>query len=213
MIVHGIDREKIVISRRSFLGAVFSSSFFLFAGCSLTGRKNHTDSLSNSPLDDYGLRNTTKKLIVKNDNIEYLRADRKEDPESFICFLGITDSSGKQMPQINDAIRAQFRESTSYRLVSDEEIDSAVKKAGIKRNDIYIPQERKKFAKALDHPFRYLLSGQVLSTPAEANDPGKPIGDQIVFNLINTKDDEQTIVQDRLASFYNEPLRKKKGLF
>ena len=43
---------------------------------------------------------------------------------------------------------------------------------------------------------------------------GKPFGDQIVFDLVNAKDDEKVIIQDRLASFYTEaPRNKVMGLF
>ena len=186
----------------------------LFAGCSLTGGKRDAGSLDVTPADDYGLREATKKLIVKIDNMEFLREDKRENPESAICFLGITDSNGKQIPEINEAVRIQFRESTSYRLVTEDEIERAVKKAEIKRNDIYIPEERKKFTAALNTSYRYLLSGQVISVPKESSEPGKPFGDQIIFDLVNTKDDEQSIVQDRLASFYSEIQRKTTmGLF
>ena len=206
--------KRTCLSRRSFVGLSFSSMIILFCGCSLTGKKHDKVIEAASPTDDYGLRQTTKKLIVKIDNMEYLREDKKENPESTICFLGITDPRGNQIPEINEAVRAQFRESTSYRLVAEDEIERAIKKAEIKRNDIFIPEERKKFASALDTSYRYLLSGQVISIPREANEMGKPFGDQIVFDLVNAKDDEKVIIQDRLASFYAEaPRNKVMGLF
>lgn len=206
--------KRICFNRRSFISLTFSSATVLFCGCSLTGKKRDKAQESVTPTDDYGLRQTTKKLIVKIDNMEYLREDKKENPESTICFLGITDPSGNQIPEINEAVRAQFRESTSYRLITEDEIERAVKKAEIKRNDIYIPEERKKFTSALGSSYRYLLSGQVISVPKEPSEPGKPFGDQIIFDLVNPKDDEQVIIQDRLASFYTEnPRNKVMGLF
>ncbi len=206
--------KGIGLSRRSFLGATVSSSLFLLCGCSLTGKKHDSVPETVAPVDDYGLRSTTKKLIVKINNSEFLRADRKEHPECTICFLGVTNALGEQIPEINEAVRAQFRDTTSYRLVPEEEIENAVKKAEIKKNDIFIPEERKKFIAALDSPFRYLLSGQVISVSGESAEPGKPFGDQIIFDLVNSEDDEQATVQDRLASFYNEPQHKGVlGLF
>ena len=211
---HERTADSVAFGRRLFLCLPVSFSLALFAGCSLTGGKRDGGHLDVTPADDYGLREATKKLIVKIDNMEFLREDKKKNPESAICFLGITDSSGNQIPEINEAVRLQFRESTSYRLVTEDEIERAVKKAEIKRNDIYIPEERKKFTAALDSSYRYLLSGQVISVPKESGEPGKPFGDQIIFDLVNTKDDEQAIVQDRLASFYSDIQRKKTlGLF
>lgn len=211
---HDTNSEQPYLDRRRFFRLTISSSLVLFSGCSITGDKRNQARESVSPVDDYGLRETTKKLIVKIDNMEFLRKDRKENPECTICFLGITNSGGSQIPEINEAVRAQFRESTSYRLITEDEIEQAVKNAKIKRNDIFIPEERKKFSDALDRPYRYLLSGQVFPVPNETSEPGKPIGDQIIFDLVNTEDDEQTVVQDRLASFYAETPRKKvMGLF
>ena len=211
---HNCESLKI-FSRRSFLSAVFLFFPFCFTGCSVTGaKKKESEPLSVKPVDDHGLRNSTKKVIVKINNMEYLRSDRKENSDCTICFLGITDSSGHQIPEINEAIRAQFHESTSYSLISEKEIDQAVEKAEVKRNDIFIPEERKKFTQALDRPFRYFLSGQVMSIPSGDIAPGELAGDQIVFDLVNSEDNEQAIVQDKLASIYNDPPHKKvMGLF
>ena len=215
MSVHRSGKIRNRLSRRSFLGVVPLFCFSLFSGCSMTGfKKNDSNSLSVKPVDDYGLRNSTKKVIVKIDNMEYLRSDRKENPDCAICFLGVTDSSGHQIPEINEAIRSQFRESTSYILISDGEIEQAVRKADIKRNDVFIPEERKKFVKSLDRPFRYFLSGQVMSVPNGNHESGELAGDQIIFDLVNSTDNEQAVVQDRLASIYSDNPRKKvMGLF
>lgn len=211
---HETNINPTFVNRRLFLHFTIFSFVALFTGCSLTGAKRNKTPELVKPVDDYGLRETTKKLIVKIDNMEFLREDRKEHPECAICFLGITNPNGSQIPEINEAVRVQFRESTSYRLVTEEEIEEAVKKSGINRNDIFIPEERKKFTDALDTSYRYLLSGQVISVPKEASEPDKPFGDQIIFDLVNAKDDEQAIVKDRLASFYSEsPQKKKLGLF
>lgn len=202
-------------SRRSFLIAAVSLPLWagLMSGCSLT--RGHKSDLPAAPVDDYGLRKATKQLIVKIDNLEFLRDDRKENPDCAICFIGVTNSDGEQVPEINEAVRRQFKESTSYVLIDEEAINAAAKKAGIKKNDVFIPDERKKFTEELDRPFRYLLTGQIVSVPIETAEPGKPIGDQVVFNLVGSKDEDHTIVQDRLAAFYNEDSRKRaeKKLF
>ena len=97
---HERTADSVAFGRRLFLCLPVSFSLALFAGCSLTGGKRDGGHLDVTPADDYGLREATKKLIVKIDNMEFLREDKKKNPESAICFLGITDSSGNQIPHI-----------------------------------------------------------------------------------------------------------------
>lgn len=166
------------------------------------------------PVDDHGLQKVTKQLIVKVNNMEFLREDKKENPECVICFLGIYNMQGEEIPGLTEAVKRQFYETTSYRFIEKSEIERGLEVSKIKRNDIFIPEERDKFVAALDRPFQYFLSGQVVSSPIQDPVPGQLAGDNIVLDLVSVRDDAKAIVQDRLASLYNDAPRKKVwGLF
>ncbi len=197
---------------RSVFLVVFLLTFSAMVGCSLTKSEKGPAFDPNVPVEDYGLQRATEQLIVKMDNIEYLRPNKRDGEDRVICFAGVQNLNGEELPGISEAIRRQIEKTTPYRFLSDAEIERALEKSKVKKNDILIPEDREKFVRAVDRPFQYLLTAQVVNAPEAEMSQGDLGGDQIVFNLVSLDNEEdKAIIQSRLASVYNES--RKRGIF
>lgn len=192
-----------------FMAAVFALMISL-SGCSLPF-SSHKEAPPPTVSDDPGLRTGTQNVITKIKNKQFLAAQANQ--ECVICFLGVRNLRGEDIPELSSAVRRQFQQATAYRLLTDETIEAGLKKSDVKRNDIFIPAEREKLTAALETPFQYILSGRVVRSENQKISGGPQV-ETVVFELYSVSENSSSSVQNELAACYIKEKNKKfLGLF
>ena len=183
---------------------------FLLGGCSFNSKKS--DYLPNaSPYSDGGLQNATRQIIAKLKNDALLNGRKGSAFE--ICFLGIQGPDGEPIAELGESVRRQIVAAGSFALLDDAAIEKGLKESGVKRNDIYIPENREKLTASLGR-FDYILSGRVISTTASQSGAALPT-ETVIFELYSVQDNSTARVQHDLSACYLPPPKKSKflGLF
>ena len=185
---------------------------FLCLGCSFGSPKKADYLPPAAPNADGGLQKATRQVVAKLKN-DALLNDRQGG--SFeICFLGVQGKDAEPIPALSESVRRQITEAGSFRLLDNAAIEEGLKSSGVKRNDIYIPENREKLTAALGRSFDYILSGRVISTPASQAGGALP-AESVIFELYSVRENATARVQQELSACYL-PIEKQGkflGLF
>lgn len=184
---------------------------YLLGGCSFGSKK--ADYLpSASPYSDGGLQNASRQIIAKLKNDALLNGRKNGAFE--ICFLGIQGPDGEPIAELGESVRRQIAAAGSFALLDEAAIEKGLKESGVKRNDIYIPENREKLTASLGQSFDYILSGRVISTTASQAGAGLP-AETVIFELYSVRENSTARVQHELSACYLPPPKESKflGLF
>lgn len=199
-------REKFYPSRFVSVAALVILSATV--GCSLFSSKKSEQPAPSVSGNDAGLNAAVDGMVVKMRNAEFLEA--RPGAERKICFLGVRDIYGNEIPELSESVRRRFGSQTSYHFVDDATIDAGLEKSGVKRNDLFIPEEREKLTAALGIQLDYLLSARIVQTgDAKHNVPS---AESVLFELYSVSENTTVRVQRDLNGIYSVAEAKKKFL-
>lgn len=168
---------RILPWRRAFAGGLVFLSFFTLSvtGCFSVG--SGREKFVAMTMADTGIYQVidTMRLDLKNQEkfgdsanqeTEPRKSDRnvageQENKElKTLCFLGVRNETGFSSI-LSKAVKHHLEESGDWNLVDEKTIKQMVKKSGVTKNDLFIPQRQKAFIKAFDEPPDYLLFGDI----------------------------------------------------
>ncbi len=208
MITERLNLRTVISLSLLWTGVIFS-----ILGCSpFSSMKQEQNPYPAGIANDAGLVEGVHGVVVKLKNEELLSG--KESGHSQICFLGINDTHGQEVPELSEEVRSYFRNKTQYTLVEQSRIDAALERSGVKRNDMFIPEERQKWISALETDFDYILSAYIVQTGNP--DRGVPASETVNFEIYNVKDNSISRVRNQLRGIYSMADAKKKkflGIF
>lgn len=184
-------------------------ALFLFAlsGCSVFSPKKEEPSVSISG-NDAGLNGAVDGLLVKMRNIDFLQA--RGPGTRKICFLGVRDVYGHEIPELSESVRRRFAASPTYQFLDDATLEAGLEKSDVKKNDMFIPQEREKLTQALGTELDYFLSARIVRT-GEAQ-KGIPAAESILMELYSVSENTTVRVQRDLNGIYSVAEAKKRVL-
>ena len=85
-------------------------------------------------------------------------ANLNDGKKPLVCFLGVM---GEGAEEFSDSVREELARSREIETVSKSDIQAALKEAGVRGTEVYIPAQRKLFTSALGKEFDYLLAGYI----------------------------------------------------
>jgi len=171
-------------TRRAFITSILGGIGTLCAlGCSTFSRLT-----TKAPVVDAGkIEEATSQAKSELDRLA--NASKKEKPT--VCFLGVI---GNGAESFSTATRERLEDGGNFRVLPKSQMQDAIKKSGVKANNLFIPTEQKKFVKELGEPIDYLLAGYLEKVPIDESNEDK--GKKDVFRL-----DLVEIGTSRKASF------------
>ena len=214
------DRDKIscfALFRGKIPALVSLLAVTLIAGCSAFS-SNKSSQVPETPEtaagigSDAGLAEVTHSVIVKMRNNDLLSPGQPTDRR--ICFLGVNDVNGREVPELSREVRKQFSEDTSYRFIDDATLERALEKSGVKRNDMFIPSKRQQWVAALGEDFDYIISAHIVRTGDP--DHGVPSQEVVNFEVYSMEENTVSHTQGPLRGVYSLASAERKkvlGIF
>lgn len=201
-----INKEKTRFLAKSTLVAL---TLFLavICGCSVFSPKKEDLPVSVAG-NDAGLNAAVDGLLVKMRNTDFLQARGQGGRK--ICFLGVRDVYGHEIPELSASVRRRFAASPSYQFLDDATLDAGLKKSDVKKNDVFIPEEREKLTQALGTELDYFLSARIIRTGDAKK--GVPAAESVMLELYSVSENTTVRVQRDLNGIYSVAEAKKKVL-
>ena len=139
-------------ARRRFLTACACLTVLpLTEGCAMFGGAFHA---SDPVADRRAADKATRGALDELERCASLNSDKKLT----VCFIGVT--GGPNAGDLSNATRERL-EGGSFRLLEKSDVQDALKESGVRANNIFIPNERRKFVEALGEDVDFLLAGYV----------------------------------------------------
>ncbi len=164
------------VSRRAFVGTAIVGVAATVSGCSMFHKPKK--------LDPSEFRGPVKHAV--NDMLEELKRvpnfDKENEKKPVVCFIGVM---GESSEEVSKATRAELQKSDAIKLIEKAKMTAALKAAGLRGTEVFIPNQRKKFCAELGESFDYLLSGYVEDVDAhvDPNDEDSKTYVKTVFRL------------------------------
>ena len=166
--------DRVSQTRRAFLASSFGGMGTLCAlGCSTFSRLTTKTPVADASKIDDGTSQ------VKSELERYASANPTKKP--LVCFVGV---SGAGAESISTVVREQLEDDEKYRVLPKNEMQDALKKSGVRDNNLFIPAEQKKFVKELAEPVDYILVGYVEKVQVDESNEDKGKKDVLRLELV-----------------------------
>lgn len=137
-------------SRRVAILALLATPFAFAQGCATFGSFHKSD----PAVDERAAQKVAGEALAELDRLSALHKERKIS----VCFLGVT--GGSNAASLSSTTRERL-ESGDFKLFDKSVVQDALKESGVQPNNIFIPNQRKKFTDALGEPVDYIMAGYV----------------------------------------------------
>ncbi len=195
--------------KRRFFCILLMISLMGYFGCSSTP-KPETETSEPTIINDPGVAAVVDQAVkgIKRQNIF------EGKKEYTFCFLGIRGTNGRDVEPVSNNVRVCFSQINNIHLVSSEKVEEAFKTSKIKRNNVFIPGDRRTFITALGEPVDYMVQGKI---ETGVSNPNGTTGTIIVLEMFRISDNtymKEVASLDRDYSYMAITAKKKKfGLF